>query len=100
MSAPTQDSLAHRAQKRPGTRGTTTSTDTRVFAEIPVFETTEREFLTQGNARVAVPANLMHTFEAGHNKVVWRLKVHGEIPRWPDVADDYPIVVLPLPLLV
>jgi hypothetical protein len=26
------------------------------------------------------------------------LKVHGEIPRWPDVEDEYPIAVLPLPL--
>ncbi len=79
-------------------RGTSTSTDTRVFAEIPVFETTEREFLTQGSARIAVPANLMHTFEGGRNKVLWRLKVAGEIPRWPDVADEYPIVVLPRPV--
>ncbi len=79
-------------------RGTSTSTDTKVFAEIPVFETTEREFLAQGSARIAVPANLMHTFEASHNKVLWRLKVQGEIPRWPDVADEYPINVLPLAL--
>lgn len=79
-------------------RGTSTSTDTRVFAELPVFETTEREFLTQGSARVVVPANLMHTFEGGRNKVLWRLKVAGEIPRWPDVADEYPIVVLPRPV--
>jgi hypothetical protein len=78
-------------------RGTNTSTDTKVFATIPVFETTEREFLVQGSARVAVPANLMHTFEAGHNKVLWRLKVQGEIPRWPDVKDEYPITVLPQP---
>jgi hypothetical protein len=78
-------------------RGTSTSTDTQVFAEIPVFETAEREFLSQGSARVAVPANSMHTFEGRHNKVLWRLKVHGEIPRWPDVDDEYPITVLPLP---
>jgi hypothetical protein len=79
-------------------RGTNTATDTQVFAAIPVFETSEREFLAQGSARVAVPANLMYTFEARSNKVLWRLKVQGEIPRWPDVADEYPITVLPLPL--
>lgn len=78
-------------------RGTNTSTDTKVFAEIPVFETSEREFLSQGNARVAVPPTLMHTFEASNNKVLWRLRVIGEIPRWPDVEDEYPITVLPLP---
>jgi hypothetical protein len=79
-------------------RGTQTSTDTKIFARIPIVETSDRELLLRGNARVAVPAALMHTFEATHNKVLWRLKVSGEIPRWPDVADEYPIVVLPLPL--
>lgn len=78
-------------------RGTNTSTDTKVFAEIPVFETSEREFFSQGNARVVVPPALMHTFEARNNKVLWRLRVIGEIPRWPDVEDEYPITVLPLP---
>ncbi len=76
-------------------RGTDTSTDTKIFARIPVFETEDRELLAQGNARIAVPANLMHTFESTHNKVLWRLKVQGEIPRWPDVTDEYPITVLP-----
>lgn len=78
-------------------RGTSTSTDSKVFAEITVFETTEREFLSQGAARVVVPPTLMHTFEASNNKVLWRLRVIGEIPRWPDVDDEYPIHVLPHP---
>jgi hypothetical protein len=78
-------------------RGTSTSMESKVFAEIPVFETTERELLTQGSARVVVPASLMHSFESGNNKVLWQLKVQGEIPRWPDVTGEYPITVLPLP---
>ena len=78
-------------------RGTSTSTDSKVFAEITVFETTEREFIPQGAARVVVPATLMHTLEASNNKILWRLRVIGEIPRWPDVDDDYPIHVLPQP---
>lgn len=78
-------------------RGTSTHTDTQVFAEMPVFESTEREFLAQGSVRVVVPPNSMHTFEGRHNKVLWRLRVRGEIPRWPDVEDEYPITVLPQP---
>lgn len=77
-------------------RGTNTSTDRKVFVEIPVFESREREFLSQGGGRAVVPANLMHTFEAPNNKVQWQLKVTGEIPRWPDVVDEYAITVLPL----
>jgi hypothetical protein len=38
----------------------------------------------------------MHSFEAGHNKIIWSLRVHGDIYRWPDVKDEYPIVVLPM----
>jgi hypothetical protein len=79
-------------------RGTSSTTDTNVFAEIPVFETSEREFLSQGSARVVVPPGLMHTFESSNNKVLWRLRVRGEIPRWPDVDDEYPITVLPQPV--
>jgi hypothetical protein len=78
-------------------RGTSTSTESKVFFSSPVFESTEREFLSQGNARIAVPANLMHTLEGRCNKVLWQLKVHGEIARWPDVSDEYPITVLPAP---
>ena len=37
----------------------------------------------------------MHTFAAPHNKVVWCLKVRGEIPRWPDVDEEFPLEVLP-----
>jgi hypothetical protein len=78
-------------------RGTSTSTDREVFFESTVFESAEREFLSQGSGRVVVPAHLMHTFEAPSNKVQWQLKVKGEIPRWPDVEDEYTITVLPLP---
>jgi hypothetical protein len=78
-------------------RGTSTSTDTKVFAEIPVFETMGHEVFDQGSAGFIVPPGHMHTFEGGNNKVLWRLRVRGEIPRWPDVDDEYPVTVLPQP---
>ena len=28
------------------------------------------------------------------NKIVWALRVRGEIPRWPDVDDEFPFTVL------
>lgn len=48
-----------------------------------------------GHARVAVPRTAMHSLNTGSNKITWKLKVRGSIPRWPDVKDDYPIIVLP-----
>ena len=38
----------------------------------------------------------MHSFEAPNNRVRWTLIVHGDIPFWPDVRDEFPITVLPL----
>ena len=69
----------------------------RVFADIAAFETTDRDLIIQGSARVILPPGLMHTFKAHNNKIVWRLRVHGEVPHWPDVANEYPIHVAPLP---
>jgi hypothetical protein len=39
----------------------------------------------------------MHSFSATHNQIVWTLEVKGEIQRWPDVDDAFPITILPLP---
>jgi hypothetical protein len=48
-----------------------------------------------GRAELSVPTDSMHSFEAPHNRVLWRLLVKGRIPRWPDVSEEYPILVLP-----
>jgi hypothetical protein len=67
----------------------------QVFAEIPVFETMEHETLSQGEGRVVIPPGLMHSFNGRHNRITWWLRVRGEIPRRPDVEEDFPINVLP-----
>lgn len=76
-------------------RGTDTTTDTHVFCEIPVIESTDRAGFRSGTARIAVPADSMHTFVAPNNKVLWHLRVDGVIPRFPDVKDEYPVTILP-----
>lgn len=76
-------------------RGTNTTTDTHVFAKIPLFSADTPEQIGQGKAAVVVPTDTMHSFEARNNKIEWVVKVQGEIPRWPDVKDEYAIVVLP-----
>ena len=38
----------------------------------------------------------MHSLDTGHNKIIWQLRVKGKIPRWPDLGEDYRLVVLPL----
>jgi len=76
-------------------RGTTTTTDRIVFANLTVAETTDRGAMAGGNARLTIPAELMHTFTAPNNKIVWTLRVAGDIPKWPDVSAEFPISVLP-----
>jgi hypothetical protein len=76
-------------------RGTNTVTDTSVFATIEIAQAADAFAIATGRAAVTVPADSMHTFEATHNKVLWRLKVHGEIRLWPDIDNEYAIVVLP-----
>ena len=38
------------------------------------------------------------SFAAPRNKVVWALKLYGDVPRYPDIADEVEIVVYPAAL--
>jgi hypothetical protein len=37
----------------------------------------------------------MHSFESSHNKIIWKVKLHGDIPRWPDVSETYTLNIVP-----
>jgi hypothetical protein len=76
-------------------RGTDTHTDKSTFYEAQVIETTDRMRIEQGMTTVTIPQNTMHSFVADDNKIVWSLKVTGEISLWPDVDDTFDIIVRP-----
>ncbi len=76
------------------TRGTTTSTDKLVFATLDLVDV-EPPAVASGSIAITVPGDTMHSFSADHNKIVWTLKVAGEIRGWPDVAQHFPLVVRP-----
>lgn len=76
-------------------RGTTTSTDKHVFARIPVMDTEDVHMIHEGHATPQIPATLMHTFTADNNKIIWTLKLKGEIPKYPDVDEEFAITILP-----
>ncbi|HVK04205.1 MAG TPA: hypothetical protein VM490_12065 [Armatimonadaceae bacterium] len=42
-----------------------------------------------------VPPDTMHTFQASNNKIEYFVKVNVAIAKWPDVKDDYAVVVVP-----
>jgi hypothetical protein len=76
-------------------RGTSTYTDRNVFATIPVAAMTPADLSRTGFAKIVVPPGAMHSFASEHNKIIWVLRVRGEIPRWPDCDDEYPLTIAP-----
>ena len=76
-------------------QGTDSKTDTQLFAVVPVLESMLPEQIKFGNAQIQIPADTMHTLEGAHNKILWHVRVRGEIPCWPDVDEQYPFRVKP-----
>lgn len=76
-------------------RGTSTSTDKHVFCSVELAALPAGPAVAAGRTRVEVPAGSAPTFEASNNKILWSVKVHAAIPRWPDVIEEFPLTVLP-----
>lgn len=76
-------------------RGTSTTTESKTFASIRLLDTDQPGTIPEGSIQITVPADTMHSFEATHNKILWRIDVAGEIPGWPDVAEQFPVDVGP-----
>ncbi len=77
-------------------RGTDTHTDREVFATHSLVDTGNDWEIPRGTAGVVIPADTMHSFAATNNKIVWEIKVEGEIDRWPDVGQNFPITIRPM----
>jgi hypothetical protein len=72
-------------------RGTSTCTDRNAFARFLVADVSSSLEMQQGTARLLVPDGVPPSFNASKNKIIWSLKVHGEILRWPDVLEEYEV---------
>jgi hypothetical protein len=77
-------------------RGTDTHTDREVFATHTLVDTSNDWEIPGSTAAVKIPDETMHSFAAANNKIVWEIKVEGEIDRWPDVGQNFPINVRPM----
>jgi len=76
-------------------RGTSTATDRHIFARVQLITSSDLNDIRSGHTRLQLPSNSVPTFTARSNKIVWNLRVNGVIRRFPDVADTFPINVLP-----
>jgi hypothetical protein len=77
-------------------RGTDTITEKEVFATVDLVNTRNDWEIPRGTAELLIPADTMHSFAADSNKIIWEIKVEGEIDRWPDVDQNFPIHVHPM----
>jgi hypothetical protein len=79
-------------------RGTDTRTDREVFRTFTLAEKPGLEAGQPGQAELRLPANLMHSFKSGNNRIRWTLRIKSEIPGWPDVDETFEITIRPTPL--
>ncbi len=75
-------------------RGTDTTTDRHVFARIALAHTDTPVEIADGTATFVIPASAVPTLTAKHNQIVWQFIFKGDIPRWPDIADDFALEVV------
>jgi hypothetical protein len=78
-------------------RGTSTYTDRKPFLNIEVASATGATGLSAGRTSVRVPADTVPSFKSDNNRIVWVIAVHGDIPRWPDLKEEFEIKVRPQP---
>lgn len=76
-------------------RGTSTYTDHHEFFKTDVYSSRMPEDFRSASVNLEIPSGTMPTFTAPNNKIEWRLKVRGDIPHWPDVNAEFPLIVSP-----
>jgi hypothetical protein len=76
-------------------RGTDTHTDREVFAQLPIVDASAQHQMQRGTTLVELPKSTMHSVAADNNKIVWEIKVAGDIPSWPDIDETFEISVRP-----
>ncbi len=76
-------------------RGTTTSTDRKVFQRIEIAEVSDAESKRFGSASVTIPSGTIHSFWALNNKIQWSIEVHGDIGFWPDIHETMLFAIKP-----
>jgi hypothetical protein len=87
------------AEETKYTVGTDTRTETKVLSRTELLRqdevTAERGLPFEARFPLRVPRGAMHSFEARHNKVFWKLVVRGDVIGWPDFEREYLLIVHP-----
>ncbi len=76
-------------------RGTDNVTDRETFSRIQLLDTADPSAMRTGSTKLQIPPGAMHTFHSANNKIIWTLRLHGQIPRWPDVKEEFVYEIAP-----
>lgn len=79
-------------------QGTDTRTDEKTFTNVTLVamdRASLRSDMSRGEFSIKIPDNAMHSFDARFNKIIWSIKLDGEIPYWTDVNETMIIPVYP-----
>jgi hypothetical protein len=74
-------------------RGTRTHTDKKTFLKLDLHAASSAAEIATGKANVTLPADTLPTWQADNNRIVWAIHVTGDIPRWPDLKEEFVIEV-------
>lgn len=76
-------------------QGTRSSTDRKSFLKLEVATIEAPAELATGQGQVTLPADTVPSFKSANNRIVWAVRLKGEIPRWPDLQEEFEIWVRP-----
>ena len=79
--------------------GENSASATNIFDRIKIFSTDYPLAMEYGNAKFTIPATTMHSFKSPHNSIEWSVSVIGNIKRWPDMLQRFPIEIHPNPVV-
>lgn len=77
-------------------RGTDTVTDTCIFYRKTLLSTSEPTSMMGQSIEIHIPLNLIHSFKSDNNKINWHIRIAGDIRKWPDLKETFPIFVRPI----
>ena len=69
-------------------RGTDRRTDEQVFYEEEIIVTESASEIASGRASIQIPVNLVPSWKANSNEIIWKIVQRGEIAKWPDIQGE------------
>lgn len=77
------------------TRGTDTITQKQIFYTTPLYLSPPGNTPTSGIFQLEIPRDTMHSFEAPHNAIRWKILFTASQHLWPGIEDEWTLLVEP-----